>query len=291
MSENVLESGKLYELWGWYLTNRKRVHTWAIIIFVVGVSIAYAIWSSGQKQINANTALFRLDRPLSAVTSGKVSGDEFLKVANQYKGTAAAERAYIDAAAAYFNAGEYQKANDTFAAFKKEYSSSDYISTADFGLAVCLDALGMEDKALAEYDNVIVKYPMLAGKANLSKAQIYIDKGDNKKAYEVYQEMTKGPGMNGYASQAYALMRQLQTQDPSVLEKPEEPKPAVTAAPAAPATEATPVKVEAKPAEKAPEAAPAKGEAKEVKEAKEVAQPQPTEAKAAEPEKAAEPAK
>ena len=190
MSENILESSKLYELWAWYEANRKRVHLWATIILIVGIAIAYAVWSAKQKQLNANNAVFLLGEPVSVIADGKVPGDELMKVADKYKGTSAAERALLEAGSAYFNAGEYQKAEDAFKRFQSEYPGSDMKNIAAYGLAVCLDAAGKDDEALSAYQTLSRENNAVALQAKMNMAAIYQSKGDNEQAVEIYREIS-----------------------------------------------------------------------------------------------------
>lgn len=256
MSENILESSKLYELWAWYEANRKRVHLWATIILIVGIAIAYAVWSAKQKQLNANNAVFLLGEPVSVIADGKVPGDDLMKVADKYKGTSAAERALLEAGSAYFNAGEYQKAEEAFKRFQSEYPGSDMKNIAAYGLAVCLDAAGKDDEALSAYQTLSRENNAVALQAKMNMAAIYQSKGDNEQAVEMYREISSAH-QSSWAGKAYAQVRKMETRFPELVKKPEPPK-----------TETT--------ANKAPEtavkvppmlAAPAEETAKEVKEA------------------------
>ena len=228
MSENILESSKLYELWAWYEANRKRVHLWATIILIVGIAIAYAVWSAKQKQLNANNAVFLLGEPVSVIADGKVPGDELMKVADKYKGTSAAERALLEAGSAYFNAGDYQKAEDTFKRFQSEYPGSDMKNIAAYGLAVCLDASGKDDEALSAYQTLSRENNAVALQAKMNMAAIYQSKGDNEQAVEIYREISS-THQSSWAGKAYAQVRKMETRFPELVKKPEPPKTETTA--------------------------------------------------------------
>lgn len=256
MSENILESSKLYELWAWYEANRKRVHLWATIILIVGIAIAYAVWSAKQKQLNANNAVFLLGEPVSVIADGKVPGDELMKVADKYKGTSAAERALLEAGSAYFNAGEYQKAEDAFKRFQSEYPGSDMKNIAAYGLAVCLDAAGKDDEALSAYQTLSRENNAVALQAKMNMAAIYQSKGDNEQAVEMYREISSAH-QSSWAGKAYAQVRKMETRFPELVKKPEPPKTETTANKAPEAAVKVPPML----------AAPAEETAKEVKEA------------------------
>ncbi|MDI9401892.1 MAG: tetratricopeptide repeat protein [Limisphaerales bacterium] len=227
MSENILESGKLYELWAWYEANRKRVHTWAAIITLVGVAVAYAIWSAEQKQMNANTALFRLGEPLNIIAGGEVPAESLLKMAEQYAGTSASERAAAQAGALLFQAGEYQKALDTFTEFSQKYPKSDLAASAAYGIAVSQDALGKDEEALMAYQSVIQKYPLLADLSKINMASIYESKGELDKAVLLYDEISKTLH-RGWASMAMSRAREIRLEHPELEKKPEIAQPAIT---------------------------------------------------------------
>ncbi|MBO4715030.1 MAG: tetratricopeptide repeat protein [Verrucomicrobia bacterium] len=256
MSENILESSKLYELWAWYEANRKRVHLWATIILIVGIAIAYAVWSAKQKQLNANNAVFLLSEPVSVIADGKVPGDELMKVADKYKGTSAAERALLEAGSAYFNAGEYQKAEDAFKRFQSEYPGSDMKNIAAYGLAVCLDAAGKDDAALSAYQTLSRENNAVALQAKMNMAAIYQSKGDNEQAVEIYREISS-THQSSWAGKAYAQVRKMETRFPELVKKPEPPKTETTANKAPETSVKVPPML----------AAPAEETAKEVKEA------------------------
>lgn len=256
MSENILESSKLYELWAWYEANRKRVHLWATIILIVGIAIAYAVWSAKQKQLNANNAVFLLGEPVSVIADGKVPGDELMKVADKYKGTSAAERALLEAGSAYFNAGEYQKAEDAFKRFQSEYPGSDMKNIAAYGLAVCLDAAGKDDAALSAYQTLSRENNAVALQAKMNMAAIYQSKGDNEQAVEIYREISS-THQSSWAGKAYAQVRKMETRFPELVKKPEPPKTETTANKAPETSVKVPPML----------AAPAEETAKEVKEA------------------------
>jgi len=256
MSENILESSKLYELWAWYEANRKRVHLWATIILIVGIAIAYAVWSAKQKQLNANNAVFLLGEPVSVIADGKVPGDELMKVADKYKGTSAAERALLEAGSAYFNAGEYQKAEDAFKRFQSEYPGSDMKNIAAYGLAVCLDAAGKDEAALSAYQTLSRENNAVALQAKMNMAAIYQSKGDNEQAVEIYREISS-THQSSWAGKAYAQVRKMETRFPELVKKPEPPKTETTTNKAPETSVKVPPML----------AAPAEETAKEVKEA------------------------
>ena len=167
MSENILESGKLYELWAWYESNRKKINTWATVVVLVGIAVAYTVWSAEQKQEKASMALFGLGEPTVVIAKGNVPGADFMKIAEQYPGTSAAERALVEGGVAFFSQADYEKAEKTFSDFLKRFPSSPFVGTAAYGIAACLDAQGKNDAAVAEYQKVIKTYPLQADQAKL----------------------------------------------------------------------------------------------------------------------------
>lgn len=269
MSENILESNKLYELWAWYEANRKRVHVWAFVVTLVGVIVAYAVWSAGQKQLHANTAIFRLGEPLSVIARGEASAEDMAKVAEKYEGTSAAERALMQSGALYFQEKEYQKALDTFTQFSQKHPQSNLAGSAAYGIAVCQDALGKDEEALVAYQALIQnqKYPTLADLAKINIASIYESKGQLDKAVLLYDEISKTLHRS-WASMAMSRARAIRLDHPELEKKPEVAQPTVTPnVGLAPATSVTPTAKEsvppmlerpADPVQKAPaEAAPA----------------------------------
>lgn len=222
MSENILESGKLYELWAWYEVHRKKINTWAVIIVAIGVAIAYAVWSAGQKQLNASTALFQLGEPVRVIAEGEVPATDLLKVAEQYAGTAAAEQALLEAGVAYFTTAEYQKALDTFNRFEQEYPGSSFEGIAVYGSAVSLDGLGKDDEAIELYQKIAGTYPMMAEQAKMGMGAIYESKGDLEKAMATYRDITT-TSRGGWYRNAYMRIQALELAHPELKEKPATP--------------------------------------------------------------------
>lgn len=227
MSENILESNKLYELWAWYEANRKRVHVWAFVVTLVGVIVAYAIWSAGQKQLHANTAVFLLGEPLSVIARGEASAEDMAKVAEKYEGTSAAERALMQSGALFFQEKEYQKALDTFTQFSQKHPKSNLASSSAYGIAVCQDALGKDEEALVAYQELIQKYPNLADLAKINMASIYESKGQLDKAVLLYDEISKTLHRS-WASMAMSRARAIRLDHPELEKKPEVAQPTIT---------------------------------------------------------------
>lgn len=279
MSENILESGKLYELWAWYESNRKKIHTWAIILTIIGVSIAYVIWSGNQKKINANTALFELGEPISIIAKGEVPAADLLKIAENYSGTSTAERAILEAGAVYFTTGEYQKAYDTFKNFQNSFpTAGPLLSIASYGEAVSLDAMNKVDEAIALYQKLITDNTLVSLQSKINLASLYLAKEQPDKALELYEEISRTP-QRVWASDAYAAIREIETAHPELKES-EKPENTVSSTPAVTATTnqtSTPAAVPpmlARPDEEKPAASTTTTEAtEENQQANEAAQP------------------
>ena len=85
-----------------------------------------------------------------------VSASEFANVANQYRGTGAAERAGLLGAGALFTEGKYTEAQTEFNKFLSGYPDSSWAGEAAYGVAASLEALNKRDEALTAYQNVTV---------------------------------------------------------------------------------------------------------------------------------------
>ena len=89
----------VYDLLAWLETNKKRVATVALILVLIGFAIATLRYLKQQKEEKASDALFALKHTLTPQTNvPPPQASALLKVAQDYSGTAAAERARIFAA-------------------------------------------------------------------------------------------------------------------------------------------------------------------------------------------------
>jgi TolA-binding protein len=221
------EGAGMIEAMAWLEVNKKRLAIGALLALVVGFGVYVFNYMAQQKEQKASAALIDLHPPVST-NEPPVPATAFLKITEDYAGTAAAERALILAAGAYFTEGKYTDAQNTFDRLLKEKPGSKWAPDAKFGIAASLESQGKRDEALAQYDMVTKAYKdsSVVNEAHLALARIYEAKNQPAEALKHYDELTHGGNMMTMRGQD-AMMRRSQ-----LLKKhPELDKPATNAVP------------------------------------------------------------
>jgi predicted negative regulator of RcsB-dependent stress response len=232
MESDVTQSATFYKLWAWGDKNKKQL-LWALIaLVVVGVIAAFWFAHHSELQNDANVALSKLTNRTAANTP-EATPDALLKVASDYAGTDAAQRALLLAAADLFAQGKYDVAQAQFQKFQQEYSGSPFVAQAALGIAACYEAQGKTSDAISGYDNVANRYANqnVAAQAKLGLARLYEAQGKFKESRTALEELSRTyPGTIGM--EANSLLQQLNATHP---EAPATNSPAAIVAPVAPA--------------------------------------------------------
>ena len=215
MSSEITESAKWYEILAWLEINKKRVALGAVIAIGLGVLIAFFAWSKNQREFQADAALFKLGMPIQSSTNTPPPPvSAYLKVAEDYAGTYAGERALLQAAGGMFQEGRYADAFAQFSKFHSKSSDSTLNATAAFGVAACLDAQNRVDEALKAYQDVIQRYPAESGRAKLAAARLFEEKKQPESALKLYNELAQLSSMSPWSAEAQELRSELLLQYP-----------------------------------------------------------------------------
>jgi predicted negative regulator of RcsB-dependent stress response len=166
----------IYDVLAWLEVNKKKVALSAVVLVLIGFAIATIRYFKQQKEENASAALLALKPTLTPQTNvPPVQASALLKVADEYAGTAAAERAHILAGTAFFSEGRYADAEKEFSQFVKDHPDSPWVAEAAYGVATSQEAQKKTADAQASYQRVATAYATspLADDANLALARIY----------------------------------------------------------------------------------------------------------------------
>src|ERR1700722_20184362 len=103
----------LLKLWPWFEANAKRLIYLSVFAAIAVFLISFYSWRQNQRQIEAGDAFTR------AFISGNAGQptDAFLKIAADYSGTGAGQRALLQGAALLFVSGKYADAQAQFQKF------------------------------------------------------------------------------------------------------------------------------------------------------------------------------
>lgn len=273
MDSEANESAEIFRLVAWAHANQKRLIIYATAVAVVAGGYWLYTWSGAHHQRMASEALSDV-RPSAApgTENRTVPADAFLKVAEQYPGTASAGRAVLLAAGALFDAGKYAEAQAKFEQFLRDAGDSPWRVEAQIGVAASLEAAGKNDAALSNYKAILDKHPSDATTPQVKFAMARLNVALNKpdQALRLYEEMARVPHNDSWSSEAEIEGRELLQKHPELRPPPVAPTNAAPAAmmsapaagkPAAPAmlsAPATPAPAKA-PATGTPAKAPAAG--------------------------------
>lgn len=227
-SQELTASDQLYNLWSWIEDNQKRLAYAAGVIVIVVFVYFYYSYSQKQKEITAGQALSQV-----IVSSATVQQpDAYLKIAGEYPGTVAGQRALLEGATALFTTGKFPEAQAQFQKFLDTYPENFFTPSALLGVAASLDAQGKTDLALKDYqkaagqtDNVSV-----SASAKFACARIYDAEGKTTEAMKLYEEVARAYPNSSMSNEAGLRAMELKMKTPGTAA----PKP--VAAPAAPFT-------------------------------------------------------
>jgi len=218
----------LFKLWPKIEANWIRIAWGGGIAVVAVLVISFYSWQQGQNEITAGKALTQLMVTTAHnVLSPGQQADLFLKVATDYPGTAAGQRAWLQGAAILFTMGNYPEAQVQFQKFLDKHPDSLFAGQAALGVGTSLDAQGKADMAAAIYQQIIKKYAdvIAVTSARFALAQIDERQGRLADAAGLYEDIAQNNPNGSIGSEAGLRAMELKM-------KPQSPAPA--AAPAVP---------------------------------------------------------
>jgi TolA-binding protein len=182
-----------FKLWPKIEANWIRIALGGGVIVAAAMLISYYSWQRDQKEITAGKALTQLLTSPVRRDAGSQPADLFLKIASDYEGTSAAQRAWVQGAAILFAAGRYADAQTQFQKFLDAHPDGFFAAQAALGVATCLDAQGKTDLAAGAYQRVI-SISADANAANSAKfavAQIDERQGKLTDAVNLYEDIVR----------------------------------------------------------------------------------------------------
>ncbi|MBI3414036.1 MAG: tetratricopeptide repeat protein [Verrucomicrobia bacterium] len=219
MDSETPQSKGFYEFLAWVELNKKNLITGGIAVVVLGFGLGVYRWRGDQRELLASQALLEINPPGAAQSTNTPpsKAPEYFKMAAEFAGTAAAERALLLAAGDLYVHGNYVQAQSYFEHFLKNNNGSPLAFQAALGTAACLDAQNKTDEALAKYREVD-RYSSGAGvsQARLAMARIYEAKNQPELALKAYDELAKAKDVNVWNSEARTLREALLQKHPQL---------------------------------------------------------------------------
>jgi TolA-binding protein len=179
----------LFRLWPWFESNAKRLAFGAAFLVIAVFVFSFYSYRQDQREITASEALTQ-----AAISeSGAPLADACLKIAADYAGTPAAQRALLQGATVLFTTGKYVDAQAAFQKFLDAYPDNFLGPQATLGVAASLDALGKTDLAISAYQKAAGQTANLSVIANakFSLARIEETQGKFAEAQKLYSEVAR----------------------------------------------------------------------------------------------------
>jgi predicted negative regulator of RcsB-dependent stress response len=198
----------LFKLWPWVEANKNRLIGGAAIA-VVGIFIIWFLVSQREaKEIAAGQALTQ-----AVLSSDRLSADPYLKIAEQYPGTMAGQRALMQGAAALFDAGKFTDAQAQFQKYLDANSAGEFSGEAMLGVASSLDAQGKTDLAVGAYQKVIsnASDAVVVSAAKFALARIEESQGRFNDAMVLYQDVASAEPGGSLGSEAAMHLMELRS--------------------------------------------------------------------------------
>jgi predicted negative regulator of RcsB-dependent stress response len=217
----------LFKLWPWLEANAKRLAYGVLMALIVVFIFSFYSYRQNKRETDAGVALSQA----FVLGNGSQLADACLKVAADYSGTVAGERALLHGATALFAAGKYPDAQAQFQKFLDSYPNNASAPQAELGLAASLDAQGKMDLALNAYQLAGAQTSDLytAALAKLAIARMDEAQGKADAAAPIYDEIARAFPNSSIGSEAEMRLMELKTKSASPVVS---PVPVATPAPA-----------------------------------------------------------
>jgi predicted negative regulator of RcsB-dependent stress response len=194
----------MFKLWPWLEANKNRLIGAAVVVVVAFALYSFMSWRHEQTEIDAGQALTQLlVSPPNGATPELTAG-AYAQLADKYSGTQAAQRAQLQAAAAYFGVGRYPDAQAQFQKSLDASSAGPLAATAALGLGSSLEAQGKLDDAATAYRRVTTQFADAAAAlpAKFALGRIAEQQGKFSEAMSAYQELARNNFAGSLAAEA-----------------------------------------------------------------------------------------
>lgn len=203
----------LLRFWPWLEANRKLLITIGVALLLGFIAWYYIKTRQQQEQLAAGQAYtaFQMDQPPTVHSQQVVDG--YLKIAQNFSGTKAAQRAQLQAALTLFQGGHYADAQKQFQKFLSANGSSSLVPSAQLGVAASLEAQSKLDQALTEYRTIATSYPgtTTAIQAKYSSGRLLQLQNKDSEALTFYQDVAGSPLGGSLASLSRQRIAEIQS--------------------------------------------------------------------------------
>jgi len=206
----------LLKSWPWIEANKIRLIVFGGIILVAVFLYYFFSWQREQREIVAGQAFTQLALSVPVNASTAQWADAYLKIADEYPGTPAGRRAWLQGAAALFAAGRFTDAQAQFQKFLDAHPDGVFSASAALGVAASLEASGRLDLAVGAYQRVVNGFSdvVAANAAKFALARIAERQGRFTDTLNFYESIARANPGTPIASEAAMRAVELRTKLP-----------------------------------------------------------------------------
>jgi predicted negative regulator of RcsB-dependent stress response len=205
MEDNTDSSLRIYNFLAWVNDNKKPLIGAVIVFAAAGTAFALYNWNKSENEKAANQALFSLPSPVAAnKQNDQIDVEKFVKVATDHKGTSAAERAALIAAAGSFGKGQFAPAKSQFEAVLSNNPDGPFAAESLYGVAASLEGSGDLNGAVAKYQELTTRFAgdSVATQAKLSLGRIYEVQNKPAEALQTYELLASAANQSFWSQEA-----------------------------------------------------------------------------------------
>jgi TolA-binding protein len=169
------------------------------VLIGLGLALAIFLGIGAYKNYRQSVAL-----RAAQMLAGARSSEQLQQVVNLYPSTASAPIAMLALAGQYYDAGQFDLAQFTYAQFEQKYPKHPMILSAEIGKAQCLEGSGQLDQALTAFEAFSAAHTnhFLTPTARLGYARCLTQLGRYEDARAAYEEFITAYPNSGWASLA-----------------------------------------------------------------------------------------
>jgi predicted negative regulator of RcsB-dependent stress response len=211
-SQETTATDYLFKLWPWFEANLKRLAYIAAFVVIAVFVFSFYSYRQNQREIAAGQALTQA----VVLGGGGELADACLKVAADYSGTLAGQRALLQGATALFTSGRYADAQTQFQKFLDTYPDNSFAPQAVLGIAASLDAQGRTDLAISAYQKAAGQSSdgNVVASAKFALARIEEAHGKSAEASKLYEDVARSFPNSSISSEAGLRAMELKTKSP-----------------------------------------------------------------------------
>lgn len=148
----------MFKLWPWLEANKNRLIGGAVAAVVVAGIVYLLAEQHARREVAAGEALTSLMvNPMLATNNAQLASS-LEQMAVTYAGTAAAQRAQLEAGTTLFEAGSFADAQAQFQKLLDGHPTGPFAATAELGVAASFEAENKLDQAAATYQRVTAMF-------------------------------------------------------------------------------------------------------------------------------------